>query len=242
MALLTKKSFCSFICPVGTFSEGTWKLGRKLFGRNFRIWRGLDLVLQFIKYALLLFFVKLILIDMPAGALKAYLAAPYWAIADVKMLHFFTRMSITSMLVISALSLLSVVYRNFWCRYLCPYGALLGLLSMFSPFKVSRYEKACIDCGACSRACPQLIDVQNKARVSSPECTGCLTCVSNCPEKGALAISLWNRPVGGLVFVAIVMILFGGGVLIGMLSGHWQTSLTYADYQRLIPLAERLGH
>ena len=242
MALTTKKSFCSYICPVGTCSELTWKLGQKLFGGNFRIWRGLDLFLQFIKYALLLFFVKLILLDMPAAALKAYLAAPYWAIADVKMLHFFTRMSATTLLVITVLSLLSVIYKNFWCRYLCPYGALLGLLSMLSPFKVTRCAKTCIDCGACSRACPQLIDVQHKFRVSSPECTGCLTCVSNCPEKGALAMSLWQRPVRGIVFVAVVMMLFGGGVLTGMLSDHWQTSLTYGDSQRLIPLAERLGH
>ena len=242
MGLLAKKSFCSFICPVGTLSESTWKLGRKLFGCNFRIWRGLDLALQFIKYALLLFFVKLILIDMPAVALKEYLAAPYWAIADVKMLHFFTRMSTTSLLVITVLSLLSVVYRNFWCRYLCPYGALLGLLSMLSPLKITRREETCTHCGACSRACPQLIDVQHKVRVSSPECTGCLTCVGNCPEQGALDMALMKKPVPGIAFIVVVLLLFGSGVLTGMLTEHWQTSLTYGDYQRLVPMASRLGH
>lgn len=242
MALLTKKSFCSFVCPVGSVSELSWKLGQKLFGRNFRIWRWLDLPLQFIKYALLLFFVKLILVDMPSVALKQYLAAPYWAIADVKMLHFFTRMSTTTLVVISVLSLLSVVYRNFWCRYLCPYGALVGLLSMLSPCKITRRSEQCIDCGACSRACPQLIDVRHKVRVSSPECTGCLTCVGSCPERGALDMALPTRPIPGGVFILLVLLLFAAGVLTGMLSDHWQTSLTYADYQRLIPLAERLGH
>ena len=242
MALLTKKSFCSFICPVGTISEVTWKLGRKLFGRNLRIWRGLDLLLQFAKYALLFFFVKLILVDMPAFALREFLAAPYWAIADVKMLHFFTRMSTTSMVVIGVLALLSVVFRNFWCRYLCPYGALLGLLSMLSPFKVTRSPERCTDCGACSRNCPALIDVQHKIRIHSPECSGCLTCVSNCPEQGALAMAFWQRPVPGAMFVLIVALIFSGGVLAGMLSGYWQTDLTYADYQRLIPLASRLTH
>ena len=242
MALLAKKSFCSFICPVGTLSEGGWKLGGKLFGRNFRVWRGLDLFLQFIKYALLFFFIKLILIGMPTAALKEFLNAPYWAIADVKMLHFFTRMSITSMVVIAALSLLSVIYKNFWCRYLCPYGALLGLLSMLSPFKVARCQEKCIDCGACSRACPAQIDVQHKVRIHSPECTGCLTCVSRCPEHGALSMALWQRPVPGGLFIVLVMVLFAGGVLAGMLSGHWQTSLTYDDYRQLIPLAARLGH
>jgi len=242
MALLTKKSFCSFICPVGTLSEATWKVGVKLFGRNLRIWHGLDLFLQFAKYALLFFFVRLILFGMPVVAMKEFLKAPYWAIADVKMLHFFTAMSTTSMVVIALLSLLSVIYKNFWCRYLCPYGALLGLLSMLSPFKVSRYQDKCIDCGACSRACPAQIDVQHKVQIHSPECTGCLTCVSHCPEKGALSMAFWKRPVPGVAFVVIVMVLFGGGVLTGMLSDHWQTSLSYDDYRQLIPVASRLGH
>ncbi len=242
MALLTKKSFCSFLCPVGTLSEGAWQLGRRLFGRNFRIWTWLDRLLRLAKYALLFFFAKLVLIDMPVLAMQGFLGAPYWAVADVKMLHFFTRMSVTSLIVILALSLLSVVFKNFWCRYLCPYGALLGLLSMFSPCKISRRQAACTGCGACSRACPSLLDVQHKIRIHSPECSGCLTCVSHCPEPDALAMAFGKRPLPGAVFVLAVLLLFGGGVLAGMLSGHWETSLTYADYQRLIPFASRIGH
>lgn len=242
MALLAKKSFCSFLCPVGTLSEGAWKVGQRLFGRNRRIWPWLDITLLFIKYALLFFFVKLILVDMPAFALREFLAAPYWAIADVKMLYFFTRMSGLAMTVILVLTLLSVVYRNFWCRYLCPYGALLGLFSMLSPFKVSRRNATCTGCGTCSRVCPSRIDVQHKARVHSPECTGCLTCVSRCPEPATLQMSFWSRPVPGVVFISVVVLLFAVGVLSGMLSGHWQTSLVYADYQQLIPQAWRFGH
>ncbi len=242
MALLARKSFCSFLCPVGTLSEGAWKLGQRLFGRNYRIWPWLDVVLRLIKYALLFFFVKVILVDMPAFALREFLAAPYWAIADVKMLHFFLRMSGTALTVILVLTLLSLPYRNFWCRYLCPYGALLGLFSMLSPFRVSRRSETCTGCGACSRACPSRIDVRHKVRVHSPECTGCLTCVSRCPEPGTLQMAFWNRPVPGVVFVGVVVLLFSAGVLAGMLSGHWQTSLTYADYQQLIPLAWRFGH
>lgn len=242
MALLTRKSFCSWLCPVGTLEEGLWKLGRKLFERNFRIWNWLDPLLRFGKYALLLFFVKLILLDMPVLALRGFLNGPYWKIADVKMLHFFTAMSATSMAVIGVLATLSVFYQNFWCRYLCPYGALLGLISFLSPLRIVRNRQTCTGCGACSRACPARIDVQRKNTVCSVECTGCLTCVDHCPEAKTLAIGLWRRPLPGWLFALVVVGVFTGGVLLGMSSGHWQTSLTHTDYLRLIPLAARLGH
>ncbi len=242
MALLTRKSFCSWLCPVGTLEEGAWKLGRKFFGRNFRIWSWLDILLRTGKYALLLFFAKLILLDMPVAALQGFLKTPYWAIADVKMLHFFTGMSATSLVVIAVLSMLSVLYQNFWCRYLCPYGALLGLFSFFSPLRIVRNRQSCTACGACSKACPARIDVQKKQVVCSVECTGCLTCVGSCPQPDTLSIGFWRRPLPSWLFALLVVGLLAGGVLLGMLSGHWQTSLTPADYQRLIPLAPRLGH
>ena len=242
MALLTRKSFCSWLCPVGTLSEGLWKLGRKVFGRNFRIWLWFDGLLRVVKYALLLFFAKTVLFDMPVMAVQAFLQAPYWAVADVKMLHFFTSMSLTSMVVILLLAVLSVVYQNFWCRYLCPYGALLGLLSYFSPLRIVRQQASCTDCGACSGACPAQIRVQQKRAVCSVECTGCLTCASTCPEPATLSIGFWHRPLPAWSFALAVAVVFSGGVLFGMLSGHWESSLTYQDYQRLIPLASRFGH
>ena len=241
MALLARKSFCSWLCPVGTLSEGAWKLGRKLVGRNFRIWCWLDMLLRVAKYGLLLFFAKLVLLDMPAMALQGFLRAPYWAVADVRMLHFFTGMSMTSASIIIVLAVLSVFCQNFWCRYLCPYGALLGLFSFFSPLRIVRSKQSCTDCGACSRACPARIDVQKKTAVCSVECTGCLTCVETCPEPETLKIGFWQRPLPGWSFALLVVAVFAGGVMLGKMSGHWETSLTYADYQRLVPMAHRLG-
>jgi len=241
MALFARKSFCGWLCPVGTLSEGLWKLGRKIFGRNFRIWFWLDILLRFAKYALLLFFVKLVLLDMPVAALGGFLKSPYWKIADVRMLYFFTGMSPVSLAVIALLALLSLPFQNFWCRYLCPYGALLGMFSLLSQLRIVRQDSSCTDCGACSRACPARIDVQHKAQVFSQECTGCLTCVEHCPEPQTLSAGFWKRPLPNWGFALLVVVVFGGGFLIGLLSGHWQTSLNYADYQQLVPVAERLG-
>src|ERR1700758_5391428 len=56
MSVLLKKAFCSWLCPVGTFSENLWKIGRRIFGRNFRLPKWADLPLRGLKYLLLGFF------------------------------------------------------------------------------------------------------------------------------------------------------------------------------------------
>jgi ferredoxin len=79
---------------------------------------------------------------------------PYGLIVDVKMLYFFTRMSLATAIVLAVLALASFFIRNAWCRYLCPYGALMGLVALASPARIRRCPDACIDCGKCARACP----------------------------------------------------------------------------------------
>ena len=244
MSLIGKKSFCSFICPVGTISERLWRGGKRAFGKNWRIWPSLDTPFRAGKYLLLYFFVSITFLKMPARALGGFLDSSYWAIADVKMLFFFTRMSFLVMGVLAALILLSVFYKNFWCRYLCPYGALVGVLSLASPWKIRRSEEHCIECGACARGCPFHLPVDRKEVVRSVECTGCLTCVSNCPADGALAMTLplLRRPLPPWVYPVFVLAIFSMGVGWGMASGHWQTSLTLTDYRTLIPMAMGIGH
>jgi len=244
MSLLARKSFCSWLCPVGTLSEMVYKLGRKLFGRNFRIWSWLDFLLRSIKYLLLLLFVVSILLGMSAEAVVNFLDAPYWAVSDVKMLHFFTRMSVTTMVVLSILTALSLLYKMFWCRYLCPYGALLGLLGVISPFRIRRDRAGCTGCQRCSSVCPSGLTVHSSTAVSSPDCTGCLTCVSSCPERNVLAMQpvFWKRSLPVWVFPTVVVFIFMAGIGAGMASGHWQSSLGYADYQRLVPLVPFLSH
>lgn len=244
VCLVARKAFCSWICPVGTVSEALGGAGKKIFGRNFRIWKGLDIPLRGVKYLLLFFFVYAVFMGMPSGAVEGFLDSPYWAVSDIKMLHFFTRMSLTTMAALCVLGALSLLFRHFWCRYLCPYGALLGLLGWLSPFRIRRKPEACSGCGACARACPSRLPVDRKRGVLSPECTGCLSCLDACPCPGTLQMApagvRGGFPWWG--FAAAVLVLFAAGIGAGMAGGYWQSSLTYDDFRMLIPLAERLGH
>lgn len=115
--LLLKKSFCSWLCPIGTLSESLWMFGKKIFGRNLKISRWIDYPLRSLKYLLLLFFLHAIW-NMDVNALKTFIYSPYNRMADVKMYLFFANISSFALWTILILGVLSIIVENFWCRYL----------------------------------------------------------------------------------------------------------------------------
>ena len=52
----------------------------------------------------------------------------------------------------------------------------------------------------------------------------------------------WKRPLPAWVYPTVVVLIFVAGIGAGMISGHWHTSLSYSDYQRLFPLVPHLSH
>jgi polyferredoxin len=229
--LLLQKSFCSWMCPVGTISESLWKLGRKIFGRNPGINRWIDYPLRSIKYLLLLFFLWSIF-AMDTESLRVFLYSPYNKMADVKMYLFFADITRFALWTLVILVVLSVVIKNFWCRYLCPYGALLGISSWLSPLKITRNASTCIDCELCTKACPSSIKVHNATRVVSDECTGCLECSEACPVKETLGFnSPSDRPfMPNWVFGALVVGVFVGITGLAMLGGLWGNGISKEEY------------
>lgn len=229
MALVVRKAFCSWVCPVGFLSDLLARFGRWSFGRNFHPWRWVDIPLRSLKYLLLAFFLVGI-VTMSPQAIAAFLDSPYNRVADVKMGLFFTDLGRTATLTIGALVVSSVFIRGAWCRYLCPYGALLGLFSWASPTRVTRNADACVSCSLCDKACPSRITVSAKTAVRATACTGCLDCVAACPVKGALEVRVGRRPVTPLAYAAMVVGLFIAGYAGARATGNWSNGITEAEY------------
>lgn len=246
ISVVFRKSFCSWLCPVGTVSEYLWKLGRAIFGRTFQLPRWADIALRSLKYALLSFFAYAVA-SMSAAAIAEFLGSPYALIVDVRMLNFFRYLSGTTAFVLLGIVIASIFVQNFWCRYLCPYGAFLGLVSLFSPVRITRNLSTCIDCAKCAKACPSALPVDKLVQIRSAECTGCLECVAVCPAKDALVMSL---PVGLRKRNAIpvwsmaagIMIVFFGLVGYAKLSHRWDTDLPKQVYLQFVPNASEQQH
>jgi polyferredoxin len=73
---------------------------------------------------------------------------------------------------------------RFYCRVLCPLGAMLGLLGRFSLFGLDRDEEACTHCGKCSQSCEGGCDPEpgSGRRWKPHECVLCLNCQASCPD------------------------------------------------------------
>ena len=238
-----RKGFCGWLCPVGTISESLWRFGRRICGHNFRLPRALDIGMRSLKYILLGLFLYAVG-AMPVAAIRAFLEGPYGMVDDVKMLNFFRFLGLSGGIVMSILVIASVFVQNFWCRYLCPYGALMGAVSAASPLSIRRDTNLCIDCGKCARACPAVLPVDRLVSIRSAECTGCLECAAACPAAGALflATPLHRKRVPGWAVAAGIAGLFLGICGYARWTGHWNTDLPSQTYFELIPHANEFQH
>jgi MauM/NapG family ferredoxin protein len=87
---------------------------------------------------------------------------------------------------------LGLLTRRFWCRSLCPLGALLGLLGRLAPSR-RRVTPACTDCGQCEGACPMGAIGEDPFRTRQSACIQCKSCEAVCPAD-AISFSLRPRP------------------------------------------------
>ncbi|NVO01007.1 MAG: 4Fe-4S binding protein [Geobacteraceae bacterium] len=236
VSLLLRRSFCSWICPIGTIEELLWKCGFSLFKKNFLVNYWLDVALRGIKYLLLAFFIFFIFIKMAPAQIATFIDSDYNKIADVRMLDFFLNLSGFSLWFIIITLLASLLVKNPFCRFLCPYGALLGLFAFFSPLKVTRNKDVCISCGVCNQFCPSRIPVMALERVHTPECIGCWRCISHCRAEGALSMALPVRKaaIPGIIFALLVILVFYGSTVIGKVTGNWKSAVTSEEYGTLI--------
>ena len=243
LALLIRRGFCSWVCPIGTAAEWAHKTGKKILGRNLTMPRWLDMILRSLKYALLSFFLYNVLL-IPTGGLRQFIYGPYNRIADVKMYLFFSNISITALSVIIVLGLLSVLFKNFLCRYLCPYGALLGLFSALSLVAIRRDVDKCVACSSCKRACPNQIPVDEKKVVRSVECTACFSCVGACTVQGAIGMYLpkGQTRVSALAYGLITVAVFFFSAQMARTFNYWQAETTGWMYMSLYNRITEIGH
>lgn len=178
------RAICGFVCPFGFVQELLYKIPSV----KKRIYKPLT----YIKYALLVIFVFL----MPALVVNKYgIGAPSFCkyICPVGTIEggiplLLTIPSLRTMLgklftvkaaILAGTIIACVICNRFFCKVMCPLGALYGLLNKISIYSMKHDAEKCISCGKCSDVCP--MDTDPVTKPNSPECIRCGRCVHACP-------------------------------------------------------------
>lgn len=192
-----------------------------------------DILARAWKFSILAFFIQVIFIKMPIAQLEVlYTRAPFVRVADIKMLKFFMNMSGLALSVILTILIISLINKNYWCRFFCPYGALLGIIGYASPMRITRDTGKCIDCGKCTKACAMHILVEKKKHVLTHECVACYDCVNACPVNGALDMKLVGdrKKIHYVLYAVLLVGLYVAVTNTARATGHWYTRISDAEY------------
>lgn len=174
LTLILGSVFCSYVCPLGAIQEWIGKIGKKIFKKRYNkfIPQKLHDILKYLRYVSLLLTVVL---TYKAATLVFLEVDPYYA-----LYHFFTdEVTIGSLIVLGAVLIGSLFVERPWCKYLCPYGAFLGLISKISIFKIKKKASKCDSCTLCDKQCPMNIEISKKKVIGDPLCIRCMDCVED---------------------------------------------------------------
>lgn len=175
--LVLGRVFCGWVCPMNTLLELIDKARGLLKLAEIRE-RDVRFSLKN-KYVLLGLVITVLLVTgVP------FLAMIYPPAVISREMHnyvFAGAVGIGAWLILGVCAFELFVSRRWWCRYVCPGGALYSLLGRFRVVRVKRDEQKCVSCGECVRVC-QFAQKPMLVEFTGMECTNCGTCIAHCDD------------------------------------------------------------
>jgi polyferredoxin len=189
LALVAKKAFCGWACPIGYLGELASRLSGMTWRNRPQVGHRANGLLKLLRYAALglaLFFTYRLGELVLRGFDPFYVIFSGFGHGTFGWITYAT----TGAIIVGAF-----IVPMFFCRYLCPMGATFDPLSRLGLIKIVRNDELCTQCEDCGRACPHDIKPFEVERVSHRDCTNCLECMDSCPVEGSLKLNatLWSR-------------------------------------------------
>jgi len=186
LSFLFGSVFCGWFCPMGTIQDIISSFTKKMHVKKYNgfIASKPDKYLRLIRYIMLILLILFAVKDI-AHYSRLYCINNF-------LTGLFTGNYAVGGLVILGLIFIACSFwiERPWCKYLCPYGALLGLTNKFRMFKIKRNKSHCTNCRKCDNLCSMNIKISDNEIVNDTQCISCFECTSenNCPIENTVVI------------------------------------------------------
>lgn len=183
--LLVGNAFCGWVCPFGALQDAITWLRRRLKLPTLRVNPRVDAVLRWGRFVVL---AVVLYMSVTTAKLWFFDYDPYVTLFS---LHWWFQLSSAlwpGLAILGVVLAASVLVDRAWCRYACPLGGVLSVLSRLSLLRIRRSPATCTDCGLCDRPCPVGIEPSKAKPFVSADCVGCMDCLTACPVSGALKV------------------------------------------------------
>lgn len=217
VTMLLGRFFCGWMCAFGAMGDWISMLSHKLFPHRFRVPEKLDRALKYLKY---LWLFVLVAVVWSLGS-KAFSAANPWdafgmllTFGSAPDFAYVATHLLPALFLLLAIIALSFVVDRFFCRYLCPLGAVFAILSKLRIAHIEKPRDGCGKCRLCTRNCPMGIPLYKKDSFRSGECINCFACTAGCPRKNVSFVVSGGdvRPVvAGTMAVAVMAGVYYAG-------------------------------
>ncbi len=182
--LFGRRAWCTFICGTGVLTE-TLGNDYRIFGSKAKTPPPGFIALKWIILVLTVVFTVL--------AFSGFTQEKAFGLAFTIVFILLLRMLLMQAVNIILMPKLGT---RIWCKYFCPQGLLISLISRMSRFALVKDESLCISCGTCNQHCSMSIDITGSpAVIRSGECVGCGVCVEVCPQQ---ALSMITGAISGV--------------------------------------------
>lgn len=206
LTILSGRFFCGWFCAFGSFNDFLYITSKKVFKIKYKINPKMDSKLKYLKYGILLFIIILIWTKEN----KSFdIFSPWNAFAQIGGLPQALLQYLPGFFILAFVAAGAMFVERFFCRYLCPLGAVFSLISRVRFFKIDKPAGACNKCRICTNSCSMGIALYKEEKVGSGECINCLKCIQACPRKNPHA-SICNTKIDSALAGAFVITAFTG--------------------------------
>ncbi|HEX3038693.1 MAG TPA: FMN-binding protein [Caproiciproducens sp.] len=188
VTVLFGRFFCGWMCAFGSFGEFIYMIFHKVFPKKVRISERTDRLLKSVKYIIL----AVLVIAVWSFELPLFSTASPWdafgmlaTVGKAPDFSYVTTSLTAGFILLLGIIAGSAVIERFFCRYLCPLGAIFSIVSRPRIAKIKKPSAQCGNCRACTNKCAMGIPLYKMDKVSTGECIHCMKCVTVCPRGNA---------------------------------------------------------